>query len=134
MLTGLILTYWKRKRQMKKLLDMAEQLSERYLISEVMELPEQAEDQVYYQLLKMAGKSMLEQIGEVEREMCIRDSLKTYPDYEYLKEDPDTKTLEEYYENVTRAYLTDCILKDQDRKSTRLNSSHLKLSRMPSSA
>ena len=43
-------------------------LSERYLISEVMELPEQAEDQVYYQLLKMAGKSMLEQIGEVERE------------------------------------------------------------------
>ena len=68
LLTGLILTYWKRKRQMKKLLDMAEQLSERYLISEVMELPEQAEDQVYYQLLKMAGKSMLEQIGEVERE------------------------------------------------------------------
>ncbi len=53
---------------MKKLLDMAEQLSERYLISEVMELPEQAEDQVYYQLLKMAGKSMLEQIGDVERE------------------------------------------------------------------
>ena len=36
--------------------------------SEVMELPEQAEDQVYYQILKMAGKSMLEQIGEVERE------------------------------------------------------------------
>ena len=35
LLTGLILTYWKRKRQMKKLLDMAEQLSERYLISEV---------------------------------------------------------------------------------------------------
>ena len=64
LLMGLVLTYWKRKRQMKKLLDMAEQLSERYLISEVMELPEQAEDQVYYQLLKMAGKSMLEQIGE----------------------------------------------------------------------
>ncbi len=56
------------KTAMKKLLDMAEQLSERYLISEVMELPEQAENQVYYQLLKMAGKSMLEQIGEVERE------------------------------------------------------------------
>ncbi|MFR7460343.1 MAG: sensor histidine kinase [Subdoligranulum sp.] len=52
----------------EKLLDMAKQLSERYLISEVMELPEQAEDQVYYQILKMAGKSMLEQIGEVERE------------------------------------------------------------------
>ena len=68
LLTGLFLTYWTRKRQMQKLLDMAGQLSERYLISEVMEQPEQAEDQVYYQLLKMAGKSMLEQIGEVRRE------------------------------------------------------------------
>ena len=68
LLTGLFLTYWTRKRQMQKLLDMAGQLSERYLISEVIELPEQAEDQVYYQLLKMAGKSMLEQIGEVRRE------------------------------------------------------------------
>ena len=47
---------------------MTEQLSERYLISEVMELPEQAEDQVYYRILKMAGKSMLEQISEVKRE------------------------------------------------------------------
>ena len=35
LLAGLVLTYWKRKRQMKKLLDMAEQLSERYLISEI---------------------------------------------------------------------------------------------------
>lgn len=68
LLAGLFLTYWKRKRQMQKLLDMTGQLSERYLVSEVMELPEQAEDQVYYQLLKMAGKSMLEQIGEVRRE------------------------------------------------------------------
>ena len=65
---GLCFTYWKRKRQMQKLLDMTEQLSERYLISEVMELPEQAEDQVYYRILKMAGKSMLEQISEVKRE------------------------------------------------------------------
>ena len=68
LLAGLFLTYWKRSRQMRQLLDMAGQLSERYLISEVMELPEQAEDQVYYRLLKMAGKSMLEQIGEIRRE------------------------------------------------------------------
>ena len=68
LLAGLLLTYWKRNRQMRQLLDMAGQLSERYLISEVMELPEQAEDQVYYRLLKMAGKSMLEQISEVKRE------------------------------------------------------------------
>lgn len=69
LLVGLFLTYWKRDRQMRQLLDMAEQLSERYLISEVMELPEQAEDQVYYRLLKMSGKSMLEQISEVKREL-----------------------------------------------------------------
>lgn len=68
LLAGLFLTYWKRDRQMRQLLDMAGQLSERYLISEVMELPEQAEDQVYYRLLKMARKSMLEQISEVKRE------------------------------------------------------------------
>ena len=68
LLAGLFLTCWKRDRQMRQLLDMAGQLSERYLISEVMELPEQAEDQVYYRLLKMAGKSMLEQISEVKRE------------------------------------------------------------------
>ena len=65
---GMGSTYWKRKRQMQVLLTMADQLSERYLISEIMELPEQAEDQVYYQLIKMAGKSMLEQIGSVRRE------------------------------------------------------------------
>ena len=68
LLAGLLLTYWQRDRQMRQLLDMAGQLSERYLISEVMELPAQAEDQVYYRLLKMAGKSMLEQIGEIRRE------------------------------------------------------------------
>ena len=82
LLTGLILTYWKRKRQMKKLLDMAKQLSERYLISEVMELPEQAEDQVYYQLLKMAGKLNITDIldkypyqvsgGQKQRCACAR--------------------------------------------------------------
>ena len=39
-------------------------VSERYLISEVMELPEQAEDQVYYQLLKNGWKNPCwEQIG-----------------------------------------------------------------------
>ena len=67
LLTGLVLTYWKRKRQMKKLLIWRSSFR-KIPHFEVMELPEQAEDQVYYQLLKMAGKSMLEQIGEVERE------------------------------------------------------------------
>lgn len=60
--------YYDRKVQLDQLLKLAEQLEERYLISEVMEKPERVDDQVYYRLLKMAGKSMLEQIGEVKRE------------------------------------------------------------------
>ena len=63
---------WKSYRDRKAILDellrVAEQLDERYLIAEVIDKPERADDQVYYQILKMAGKSMLEQIGVVKRE------------------------------------------------------------------
>lgn len=64
----LVVAYYRRKVQMEKLLNLAEQLEERYLLSEVMEKPERAEDRVYYQLLKLAGKSMLEQVAEVRGE------------------------------------------------------------------
>lgn len=64
----LVTSYYSRKLQMEKLLDLAEQLEERYLLSEVMEKPERADDQVYYRLLKLAGKSMLEQVNEVRKE------------------------------------------------------------------
>ena len=62
------LDYYGRKRQMEKLLRQAEQLEERYLISEIMDRPKQADDRVYYRILKMAGKSMLENIEKVKRE------------------------------------------------------------------
>ena len=61
-------SYHDRKSKLDNLLTLAEQLEERYLITEVMEQPERADDQVYYQILKMAGKSMLEQISVVKRE------------------------------------------------------------------
>ena len=61
-------TYSNRKAQMEKLLELAEQLEERYLFSEVMETPDKADDQVYYHILRMAGKSMLEQVSAVKRE------------------------------------------------------------------
>ncbi|MDE7283176.1 MAG: sensor histidine kinase, partial [Lachnospiraceae bacterium] len=64
----LVVSYYSRKVQMEKLLNLAEQLEERYLLSEVMEKPERADDQVYYRLLKLAGKSMLEQVNGVRRE------------------------------------------------------------------
>lgn len=55
-------------KQMDKLMDLVYKLEERYLISEVMEKPQRADDQIYYQLLKLSGKSMLEQIETVKRE------------------------------------------------------------------
>lgn len=64
----LLKIYWNRKTQQNHLLSLAEQLKEHYLLSEVIEKPTQAEDQIYYQLLKMANKSMLETIGEIKRE------------------------------------------------------------------
>ena len=68
LMVGMGIAYRNRKKELQKLLTMAEGLQERYLIQEVMRLPERADDQVYYQLMKMAGKSRLEQIGEVRRE------------------------------------------------------------------
>lgn len=65
---GMYIAFRGQKKELGELLALAEQLEERYLIPEVMERPERAEDQVYYRLLKMAGKSMLEQIGEIRRE------------------------------------------------------------------
>lgn len=60
--------YISRKKRLDMLLEMAGQLEERYLIPEVMPVPDRAEEQVFYQLLKMAEKSMLERISQVELE------------------------------------------------------------------
>ena len=64
----LLFFYFFRKKYLDKLLDMTEQLEERYLLPEIMQEPEKADDQVFYQIMKMAEKSMLERIGEVQRE------------------------------------------------------------------
>lgn len=64
----LLLFYHSRKKYLDKLLDMAEKLDERYLLPEIMQEPERADDQVFYQIMKMSQKSMLEQIGEIQRE------------------------------------------------------------------
>lgn len=63
-----VFTYHQRKRKLNKLVRMAEGLEEKYLLSEMLPEPEGAEEQVYFQLFKMASKSMLEQIGTVARE------------------------------------------------------------------
>ncbi len=60
--------YFARKKRLDRLLAMARQLEKRYLLPEVMPEPERADEQVFYQLMKMAEKSMLERIGTVQRE------------------------------------------------------------------
>lgn len=64
----LMVSYVMRKKHLEKLLHMTEQLEERYLITEIMEKPQRADEQVFYKIMKLAEKSMLEKIGEVRRE------------------------------------------------------------------
>lgn len=65
---GLTCSFLTRKRYFDRLMRMAEELDERYLIPEVMEEPFLAEDLAYYRILRMAERSMLENIGDVKRE------------------------------------------------------------------
>lgn len=65
---SMVIGYVGRKKQMEKLLLLTEQLEEPYLIAELMKFPERADDQVFYQILKLAEKSMLERIGTIQRE------------------------------------------------------------------
>ena len=64
-----------RKKHLDKLLNMTEQLEERYLLPEIIPKPQRAEEQVFYQMMRMAEKSMLERIGNVQRE---REEYKEY--------------------------------------------------------
>lgn len=63
-----VIRFLTQKRHLCKLLDMAEQLEEKYLLPEIMEIPEKADEAVYYHILKMAEKSMLEKTGRIQRE------------------------------------------------------------------
>ena len=56
--------YMCRRKQMDTLLESVNQLEEKYLIAEVTGLPER----VFYQVMKAAEKSMLERIGNMQRE------------------------------------------------------------------
>lgn len=62
------LSWRMRKKYLDSLLHMAEQLEEKYLIAEVMDVPKRADDCVFYEIMKTAEKSMLETIGKTKRE------------------------------------------------------------------
>lgn len=61
-------SYYTRRKYLDRLLAMTEQLEERYLIAEVMDRPERADDMVFMEIMKMAEKSMLERIAGIEKE------------------------------------------------------------------
>ena len=65
---SMISAYQKRKKEMAGLLRLQEQLTEQYLLPELMKIPKRADDQVFYFLLKAAEKSMLEHIEAIRRE------------------------------------------------------------------
>lgn len=63
-----LIRYHCRKEYLDGLLRLAESLPEKYLLPEVMEQPSRADDMVFYRLLKISGKAMLEKINEIQRE------------------------------------------------------------------
>lgn len=65
---SLLLRFLAERRHLNRLLKLAEGLKERYLIAEVMDKPVRAEEEVYFRLLGMAEKSMLEQVSAARRE------------------------------------------------------------------
>lgn len=60
--------FYGRKKYLKKLLDTAEKLEQKYLISVVMDKPHRLDDLIYYRILKLANKSMLEKITSIKNE------------------------------------------------------------------
>ncbi|MVB12063.1 Adaptive-response sensory-kinase SasA [Caprobacter fermentans] len=60
--------YFFRNRYFKRLLSMLDHLDQKYLLSEVMDCPARADDQIYYAILKASNKSMLERVSQSGRE------------------------------------------------------------------
>lgn len=60
--------FYFRNRYFKEILSQLDRLDQKYLIAEVMEVPARPEDRIYYDILKAANKSMLEEISQTRRE------------------------------------------------------------------
>ena len=64
----LLLSYYRKKKRLGRLKRLSEGLKERYLLAELLPEPQDAEEEVWFFLLKQAFKSMLEQTNDVLRE------------------------------------------------------------------
>ena len=72
---GFIISYLKSNKYLKDIDKMMDNLTEKYLITEIMSKPNRAERLAYYRILKKANKSMLENIS------IIKQQQKDYKEY-----------------------------------------------------
>ena len=72
---GFIISYMKSNKYLKDIDKMMDNLTEKYLITEIMPKPSRAERLAYYRILKKANKSMLENIS------IIKQQQKDYKEY-----------------------------------------------------
>lgn len=72
---GFIISYLKSNKYLNDIDKMMDNLTEKYLITEIMPKPNRAERLAYYRILKKANKSMLENIS------TIRQQQKDYKEY-----------------------------------------------------
>lgn len=68
MLGYLLNEYFRQKKKAKKIISLADNVSEKYLISEIIKEPLEMENKAYYYALKQACKSMNDRIGKLEKE------------------------------------------------------------------
>ena len=74
-IAGFIISYMKSNKYLKDIDKMMDNLTEKYLITEIMPKPSRAERLAYYRILKKANKSMLENIS------IIKQQQKDYKEY-----------------------------------------------------
>lgn len=65
---GFVISYIKSNKYLKDIDKMMDNLTEKYLITEVMPKPRRAERLAYYRILKKANKSMLENISTIKQQ------------------------------------------------------------------
>ncbi len=65
---GFIISYLKSNKYLKDIDKMMDNLTEKYLITEIMPKPNRAERLAYYRILKKANKSMLENISTIKQQ------------------------------------------------------------------
>lgn len=71
----LLIDFYRRKKYFSNLIKTCKRLDKRYLIAEIMEKPQRSEDKIYAEVLRLANKSMMEEIT------AIKEERKVYKEY-----------------------------------------------------